>query len=333
MSLLFARTMLLTAKHSTSLADRSSDRAGFTLIELLVTIGIIAILVSLLLPAVQAAREAARRTQCRNNLKQMGLALHNFESTYRHFPASGYTEKTIANPSGSFTSWRATVLPYLEQAAAFEDYRFDQHWWSADNLQAGQHAMPVYRCPSVPQQKPITAAVEKSPRPELTLDAPIQPSDYEAVMGIRNVIDPNRYLSKQSTRSVLFRNSETRFRDITDGASNTIAIVECAARPSVYRKRQLVESVVNDQGNGWLDSESAFSVDGASKDGSHQGQGILVTSMPMNVTNENEIYSFHNSGALFLFADGHVSFLNENIDLKTLAAMITKSGDEIVSGE
>ena len=96
-----------------------ADRSGFTLIELLVTISIIAILVSLLLPAVQNAGEAARRIQCRNNLKQMGLALHNFEGTYGRFPASGFTKATIANPFGSYTSWRASILPYLEQSTAF----------------------------------------------------------------------------------------------------------------------------------------------------------------------------------------------------------------------
>lgn len=322
--------MLPIRRHSDVSAVRFSDRNGFTLIELLVTIGIIGLLVSLLLPAVQSAREAARRTQCRNNLKQIGLALQSFESTYRRFPASGYTRVTAANPSGSYTSWRASLLPYLEQAAAYDHYRFDQDWWSEDNLKAGRFLMPSYQCPSVPTHSPIMSAVEKAPRPALTFTEPIQRSDYEAVMGVRSIIDPMLYSTKDSTRSVMYRNSETRFADITDGSSNTIAVIECAARPEVYRDRKHVASARNDQGNGWLDSESAFSVDGGSIDGSQQGNGDGASSASMNVTNENEIYSFHSEGALFLFADGHVSFLSENIELKTLAAMITKSGNEIV---
>lgn len=319
--------------YSESDADtkRPYRRSGFTLIELLVTISIIAILVSLLLPAVQNAREAARRVQCRNNLKQIGLAVHNFEGTYRRFPASGYTKATTANPYGSYVSWRASVLPYLEQSAAFDDYRFDQHWWSDENLAAGRHKLSVYQCPSVPSQAPITQAVAKSPRPALTFPEPVQRSDYDAVMGIRNIIDPAFYANRSTIRSVMFRNSETRFADITDGSSNTIAVIECAARPDVYRRQQRVAELKNDQGNGWLDSESAFSVDGASADGSQQGRGAVVTSASMNVTNENEIYSFHSGGALFLFADGHVSFLSESIDLKTLAKLITRAGGEVVS--
>lgn len=312
--------------------NRCRDRYGFTLIELLVTISVIAILVSLLLPAVQSAREAARRVQCRNNLKQIGLALHNFEGTYSRFPASGFTKATTANPYGSYISWRASVLPYLEQSAAFDDYRFDEHWWSDKNMAAGKHKLSVYQCPSVPSQSPITRAVAKSPRPALTFPEPVQRSDYDAVMGIRSIIDPLQYSDRSSTRSVMFRNSETRFADITDGSSNTIAVIECAARPEVYRLHQKVETMKNDQGNGWLDSESAFSVDGASTDGSQQGLGVAMTAAPMNVTNENEIYSFHTGGALFLFADGHVSFLSENMDLKALAALITRSAGEVATG-
>lgn len=307
-----------------------AGRSGFTLIELLVTISIIVILVSLLLPAVQNAREAARRIQCRNNLKQMGLALHNFEGTYGQFPASGFTKATTANPFGSYTSWRASILPYLEQSAAFNAYRFDQHWWSQENVVAAQQTMSVYQCPTVPSQDPIVEAVAKSPRPALTFTQPVQRTDYDAVMGIRSIINPTVYKNQSATRSVMFRNSETRFADIADGSSNTIAVIECSARPSVYRGRQRVEALRNDQGNGWLDSESAFSVDGASQDGSLQGLGDSVTSMAMNVTNENEIYSFHAGGAQFLFADGHVQFLGEDMDLQVLAALITRAGSEVI---
>jgi len=299
------------------------------LIELLVSVAIMSVLIGLLLPAVQMAREAARRTGCRNNLRQLGLALHNFHDVYRVFPASGWTRSGPGNPGGHYISWRAMILPYLEQSALHEGYDFRANWWSSQNLDNGTNLLAVYQCPSTPTQQAILQAVSKSPRPKLDLNRALARADYEALMGVREVIDPVRYQDKEMTRGVMHRNSSVRFADITDGTSMTVVVTECAARPAVYRRRYKVPGIRNDQGYGWVDSESAFSLDGAAEDGLRQGEGWPATPRGMNVTNENEPYSFHSGGVYFLFADGHVDFLNESIDLKLLAALTTRSAGEL----
>ena len=131
---------------------------GFTLIELLVVIAIIAILIGLLLPAIQKVREAANRSSCQNNLKQLGLALHNFHDANRVFPASGWTMAGPGNPQGKFVGWRALSLPYIEQANLQTLYDFNVHWWEGRNLDAAVFPVKVYECPSVPQRKLVTSA-------------------------------------------------------------------------------------------------------------------------------------------------------------------------------
>jgi prepilin-type N-terminal cleavage/methylation domain-containing protein/prepilin-type processing-associated H-X9-DG protein len=314
-------------------SDASQRRRGFSLIELLVSTAVISILISLLLPAVQVTREAARKTQCRSQMRQLGIALHNFHDVYRVFPASGWTVPGPGNPSGAYISWRAAILPYLEQTALHESYDLRSDWWAAQNLSAGANAVTLYKCPSTPTQPAPLLLAPKSPRPELRLGTPLARADYEAIMGVREAIAPARYTSKSITRSVLHRNSTVRIADIIDGTSTTIVLTECAGRPAVYRGRQSRTDLSNEQGNGWIDSESAFSLDGASADGSMQGQGPQLTPHGINVTNENEPYSFHEQGAFFLFADGHVEMLNQDIDLSVLAAMVTRAAGEVVTGQ
>src|SRR5262245_18492453 len=124
-----------------SLDGRPSERCpmqrrGFTLIELLVVIPIIAILIGFLLPAVQKVREAAARIQCQNNLKQLGLALHNFHDTYQVFPASGWTTAGPGNPGGKFVGWRPLTLPFIEQENLQKLYDFNSNWWEGTNAVA-----------------------------------------------------------------------------------------------------------------------------------------------------------------------------------------------------
>jgi prepilin-type processing-associated H-X9-DG protein len=106
--------------------------------------------------------------------------------------------------------------------------------------------------------------------------------------------------------------------------------VECAARPLTYRNGHVVPDVPNDQGQGWIDSEGSFSLDGSSADGTQQGLGPMLTPVAMNATNENEPYSFHPSGGNFLFADGHVAYISEDIQLEALAALSTRGAGELV---
>jgi prepilin-type N-terminal cleavage/methylation domain-containing protein/prepilin-type processing-associated H-X9-DG protein len=303
-------------------------RSAFTLTELLVTMAIIGTLVSLLLPAVQQAREASRRTACQNNLRQIGLALHSFEADRGVFPASGWTVAAPTNPAGKFIGWRAQILPHLEQASLSSQYDPSLHWWEGINLDLGSQRLKVFLCARIPQRIPATSAVAKPPRPALSLRLPLAPSDYEALMGVQPAVNPDLYASPLVNRSVLFRNSATRAAEVTDGTSQTIMVVECSARPLVYRGRTPRFDLTNDQGHGWIDSESAFSLDGASSDGSLQGLGFLFTPRALNATNENEPYSFHPGGASCLFADGHIAFLSEAIPLDLFAAFSTRAASE-----
>ncbi len=124
--------------------------SGFTLIELLVVIAIIAVLIALLLPAVQQAREAARRSQCRNNMKQIGLAFHNYHDTYNQFPLVSILSATPTGSLGGSNVWSLAILPYLDQTSIYNSYNFDYSAWSTQNRPASQGFISGYICPSSP---------------------------------------------------------------------------------------------------------------------------------------------------------------------------------------
>jgi prepilin-type N-terminal cleavage/methylation domain-containing protein/prepilin-type processing-associated H-X9-DG protein len=307
---------------------------AFTLIELLVVIAIIAILVGLLLPAVQKVREAAARTQCTNNLKQLGLALHGFHDANGVFPASGWTTAGPGNPAGKYVGWRPLTLPYIEQENLQRLYDFNLNWWEGTNLTAAAHPVKTYRCPSAPDRT-VTSAVAKSPRPALTFSPPLAPTDYEAIMGVQpaaiNPHLPVAIYTSGNRFSVMSRNSRVKMTDVTDGTSSTVMVIECAARPLVYRGRSHQSALTNDQGIAWADSEGPFSFDGATADGAAEGcgPGGGCTAV-MNVKNDNEPYSFHPGGMNCVFADGHVGFVRDATPLPALAALFTMNAGEVV---
>ena len=131
------------------------SRKGFTLIELLVVIAIIAILIALLLPAVQNAREAARRSQCRNNLKQIGLALHNYEGTHRVFPMGVLSSSSTPSATNQIHTWMTLQLPYLEQGPLQKKYDFNVAYNHANNAAVVVTTLPAYLCPSHDQYQPV----------------------------------------------------------------------------------------------------------------------------------------------------------------------------------
>jgi prepilin-type N-terminal cleavage/methylation domain-containing protein/prepilin-type processing-associated H-X9-DG protein len=304
-------------------------RRAFTLIELLVVIAIVAILIGLLLPAVQAARSASHRASCMNNMRQVGIALHNFHSTHKVLPASGWTTVGSGNPRGKFVGWRALVLPYVEEEALRRLYDFNVHWWEGTNPEAGHVPIPLFQCPSVPERRPVTSSPAKSPRPAIDFPRTLAPSDYEVIMGVQPTVNGDLYATAATNRSAMFRNSAIRMTQILDGASHTILITECAARPLTFRQRTPRPDVPNDQGQGWIDSDGPFSLDGSTADGSVQGRGPVLTPVAINATNFNEPYSFHDGGGNFLFADAHVTFIEETIALEVLAAMCTRAAREV----
>ena len=246
------------------------ERVGFTLIELLVVIAIIAILVALLLPAVQQAREAARRTQCKNNLKQIGLAFHNFEGSYGFLPTS---LRPPSNVAGSTEQSRVSVLtdllPYLEQDNIYRSYNKAINWNQGTNVPLSQTRIPAFQCPSDPQSGVLDTAPPGSNGQYVpgmaatTAYSPIYgiaPGVFTQLLG-RNPPDlyrdaasvfagenpPYTYVrgffpknATISTSTGLQSVKGAQFRDVLDGLSNTLAIAESAGRPFVYvRGRKL----------------------------------------------------------------------------------------------
>lgn len=309
----------------------TSRRIAFTLIELLVVIAVIAILIGLLLPAVQKVREAAARAKCSNNLKQLGLALHNFHDANQVFPASGWRIAGPGNPDGKGVGWRALILPYIEQTNLQRLYNFSLHWWEGTNLDMAHLRVSTFECPSVGTRRDALSAPAIWIRPAMTFPRPLAPTDYEAIMGVQNTINSS-YYNTGNNRSILFRNSTIRLTDVSDGTSGTIMVVECSARPAAYRNRTIDATAVNDQGQGWIDSEGAFSLDGADAAGlAFEGSTPTAGARALNATNLNEPYSFHSGGANNLFGDGHMQFIRESVALNTFAALCTRAAEEVPS--
>ncbi len=189
--------------------DRECPMA-FTLVELLVVLAIIAILLGLLLPAVQAVRESARRMQCQNNLRQIGIALHNYHAAFRKFPPGGI-EVRPEWPRGKQLAWSAFVLPFLEQTAAYARVDFNYAFDHPVNEEAAATPIETYLCPSTPRYSPLQRGLGAS--------------DYGGIYGERIVSTNN------PPRGVMIHDRAIRFRDITDGTARTLTVSEDADFP------------------------------------------------------------------------------------------------------
>jgi prepilin-type N-terminal cleavage/methylation domain-containing protein/prepilin-type processing-associated H-X9-DG protein len=305
-------------------------RSGFTLVELLVVIAIIGILIALLLPAVQAAREAARRTQCSNNLKQVGLALHNFESAYKCVPPGGLSGTTVTpshelllgGRTGVLHGWTIFLLPYMEQKTVADIYHKTRDWRHSDNKQARETPLSALLCPSTPDSSrvdtqmiggygPVTAAV----------------TDYGVDNAINAALGPLGLIDDASAASrygVMRCNELQRFSDITDGLSNTMCIVEDAGRPNRYVAQGKQVDGLPISGAGWANRDNEYITHGFTADG--------LTSpgpCPINCSNDNEIYSFHPGGAQTLFLDGSAHFLPEQTSIRIVGQFLTRAGGEV----
>tara|TARA_R110002095_G_scaffold172509_2_gene149870 strand:+ start:1700 stop:2746 length:1047 start_codon:yes stop_codon:yes gene_type:complete len=312
---------------------RIKSRRGFTLIELLVVIAIIAILIALLLPAVQQAREAARRSQCKNNMKQIGLAMHNYHDAHNTFPP-GYITKKPCNTLTAWPScnqgelgiygWGTFVLPFIDQAPLYNllnagSVTLDQNLANATVRQALQSPMTVFLCPSDPGPN-LNDFVSASDYYDFngttdgTTAYPLARSDYVMMANAWESTTPVAYpLEYGPAHGIGYADSSVRFRDITDGTSNTILVGE---RAYVYKGSNKVggANVIGFSGSNNLQNSSY----------AKKGNGMAVLGLTYNGINavvggEHDVRGFssnHVGGAHFLFCDGSVHFLSENIDYK-----------------
>jgi prepilin-type N-terminal cleavage/methylation domain-containing protein/prepilin-type processing-associated H-X9-DG protein len=253
-------------------------RLAFTLVELLVVIAIIGVLASLLLPAIQASREASRRAGCANNLRQIGIALNAFHGAQRQFPVGCVEWRSSANPQARQLAWSAYLLPYVEEHALFDSLDLGEPFDSPHNAAAAT-VVPLYLCPSSARRSHVVDNRGAC--------------DYGGIYGER-LTSPNN-----PPKGPMLIDTAVTLRQIRDGAAKTLIVGE----DSRFSDGQ------------WINGRNIFD------------QAFAINAAPPY---ENDIRSEHPGGAQAVMVDGSVHFFAETLELKTLAALCTRAGGEIV---
>ena len=304
---------------------KTPARRGFTLIELLVVIAIIAVLIGLLLPAVQKVREAANRMACSKKLTQIGLAVHQHHDTYGMFPP-GWVQSPFTVPQGQIIQGGhgtfAFLLPYLEQEAVARIYRWDRRCQGPDNQTVATTQLKIFQCPSAEPNRWVSAVEDPL---NYSYGGRGACGDYAGVREIdTRLVNLGLVDRAANYQGVLAQNYLTRLADITDGASQTILVTECAGRPKLWRAGRPVSGIYA-PGGVWISGTLIFG-QGSTHDGATK-----LGSCAINCTNDREVYSFHPGGANAVFADGSVHFLKASIDIRIFARLVTRAGGEVVS--
>jgi prepilin-type N-terminal cleavage/methylation domain-containing protein/prepilin-type processing-associated H-X9-DG protein len=296
-------------------------RRGFTLIELLVVIAIIAVLIALLLPAVQKVRAAAARSACQNNLKQIGLAFHNYENVNRTFPASYVF---LPGPPQQSYCWGTTLLPFLEQDNLVKNYNFNGTIVEPGNQAIISTHLKVMQCPSAPPNRLYQGAY-------LDQTWMASAADYGVTSGVLGRLWDAYVQEPVDDRGGFLKvNAPARVAEVKDGLSNTILIGEIAGRPQLYHQGQLVPGdLLLTTGAGWGDplNGECWMV-GSLFDGTGPTGPCMI-----NCTNARGVglYGFHPGGCHALFGDGSVHFLSQNIAPRPFAFLVTRAGGEVVT--
>lgn len=319
-------------------------RSGFTLIELLVVIAIIAVLIALLLPAVQKVREAGNRTQCQNNLKQLGIALHAYHDVKGHLPNN-------ARPTATSTvrkRWLVKTLAYLEQGNIVKDYDDTTNWDSPTNVPLTSLPLKIVTCPSSTDPSRMDTNPDKGWAS--AIDS-VAVGDYGAFYGVHNTFVVNNSGLKLSNNleGALTKAGTVRLAEINDGTSNTWFATESNGRPNLYIRGVKQGSdyrVQGVNGGGWARPASDFWLIGTDKSGTavggpvtinrnngwnHGGAYPLTIGTPaLNTEPGSAPFSFHPGIVNVLLCDGSVRTIDEEISALLAAQLVTRSGGETV---
>ena len=299
---------------------RTYDRPGFTLVELLVVIAIIGILVALLLPAIQAAREAARRSECSNNLKQIVLGLHNYHDVHGAFPMGANHSTGGSYPSYLMFDWLARTFPFLEQDTVSSNINFGIGYNinHATNNKMMKTQIDILQCPSTPGLPKWTTCCSGIPGAE---DAAV--TSYSAVSTHLVITGQFPMARTYSGSGVIYALSRTRMRDVLDGTSTTVVLSESWTDYDINTKNWYATNYGSAYcpssncylGNMWAHGNYVTTAYGINRRVGHMSKGVE---------------SLHPGGAMFALVDGNVRFISDSIDQTTLVALTTREGGETV---